>query len=157
MDKKEFLDVLRQFLAGEVSPDVIEQNIRYYDQYISSKTLEEEARIIEMLGDPRLIARTIIETEKAANQKGKYQRDYHNSYSEYDKSEEGTGPRQEKQNRNIFYTNLNWKQKLTAIFILIAVIVVLVFVGRLIVSFLFTFGIPILLIVLLFRMFRRHN
>ena len=35
MNKEEFLRRLRQALAGDVPPSVIEENIRYYDSYIS--------------------------------------------------------------------------------------------------------------------------
>ena len=35
MDKKEFLEKLAMALAGQVSRRVIEENIAYYDQYIS--------------------------------------------------------------------------------------------------------------------------
>lgn len=160
MDKKEFLDVLRQFLNGEVSVDVIEQNIRYYDHYISSQSSEEEARVIEMLGDPRLIAKTVIETEKAAKHKDRNHSTYENdSYSGYDTDREESGYRhkQERQGKNIFITNLTWRQKLTAILILIAVIIVLIVIGRIIIGFLFAFAVPILLVLLLFAMFRKRD
>lgn len=160
MNKKEFLDVLRQFLNGEVGEDVIEKNIRYYDQYISSQTPEEEARVIEMLGDPRLIAKTVIETEKAAKNKGRNNSTYENgSYSTNgtDRDESGYRQKQERQGKNIFITNLTWRQKLTAILILIAVIFVLIIVGRIIIGFLFAFAVPILLVLLLFAMFRKRD
>ena len=37
MDKKEFLEKLAMALAGQVSRRVIEENIAYYDQYISDE------------------------------------------------------------------------------------------------------------------------
>ena len=69
MDKNEFLNQLKLALGGEVSSEVVEQNIRYYDQYINSSTKEEEASIIRELGNPRLIAKTIIETQKIVREK----------------------------------------------------------------------------------------
>ena len=63
MNKEEFLNILRQSLSGEVANQIIDQNVRYYDSYISAQTLQEEAEIIDRLGDPRLIAKTIIEAE----------------------------------------------------------------------------------------------
>lgn len=69
MEKKEFLDCLREYLSGEVSGPVIESNIRYYDSYISehSSSLEEERRCIEEIGNPRLIATTIITSCQMSN------------------------------------------------------------------------------------------
>ena len=40
MRKEEFLQTLRRALTGDVPPGVVEENIRYYDGYIS-----EEVRI----------------------------------------------------------------------------------------------------------------
>jgi uncharacterized membrane protein len=159
MDKKEFLNVLRQTLDGEVSADVTQQNIRYYDQYIGSQSPEEESRIIEMLGDPRLIAKTIIESEKAAKQKGRYHgapedSGYSRSYTD---REEEFRQKQGNQGRKVFHTNLTWWQKLTAVLILLIIVIVLVFIGRVIIGFLFAFAVPILLVLLLFALFRKRN
>jgi pro-sigmaK processing inhibitor BofA len=129
MNKQEFLDILKQSLLGEVSSEVIEQNIRYYEQYINSNSQEDEKKIINSLGDPRLIARTVIESDRAARQKEKSydNQRYHN---EYDNSDAGNQPKNKK-NRNGstgFYTNLTWRQKLT---IAVILLIVLFFIFRL--------------------------
>ena len=67
MDKKEFMDILRQSLQGEVDDNIIEQNIRFYNEYISSQRGKNESEVIKEIGDPRLIAKTIIETAKASD------------------------------------------------------------------------------------------
>lgn len=64
MRKEEFLQILRRALTGDVPPQVVEENIRYYDGYITEEVRKgktEEAVIAE-IGDPRLIARTIEDT-----------------------------------------------------------------------------------------------
>ena len=68
MDKKEFLEKLAMALAGQVSGRVIEENIAYYDQYISDEVRRGKpvSQVLEELGDPRLIARSIIEANGAA-------------------------------------------------------------------------------------------
>lgn len=68
MNKEEFLRVLREKLTGEMDEQQILSHIRYYDQYISDKAVngKSEEAVIEMLGDPRLIARTLIETKEAS-------------------------------------------------------------------------------------------
>lgn len=65
MKKAEFLEVLRGRLTGEIPPVKIKDNIDYYDRYISEKILagQSEDEVLRMLGDPNLIARTIIDTQ----------------------------------------------------------------------------------------------
>lgn len=64
MNREEFLHRLRQALEGNVSPSVIQENLRYYDNYISEEIRKgaREADVIAEIGDPRLIAKTIEET-----------------------------------------------------------------------------------------------
>ncbi len=64
MSKREFLNGLEEALQGEVKRSVILDNIAYYETYIDqqiSKGYTEEA-VMETLGSPNLIAKTIIET-----------------------------------------------------------------------------------------------
>ena len=65
MDRNEFVSTLRAALTGEVSPAVVEDNVRYYQNYISQEIASgrREEDVMEELGDPRLIARTIIDTQ----------------------------------------------------------------------------------------------
>jgi hypothetical protein len=160
MDKKEFLEVLKQNLNGEVNPEVIEQNIRYYDQYISSRPGEED-RVLSILGDPRLISKTIIEADKAAIQKGKHTGEqYYQDYNNNDDSrnynnqryDEEYSQRDNRRGKSFFYTNLSWYHKLLLGVIILFVLIVLIFVGRILLAF----GLPILLIVLLISLFRRR-
>lgn len=65
MSKEEFLDELRITLQGEVPQNIISENIEYYNRYImgemrKGRTIES---IMEELGSPRLIGRTIIDTQ----------------------------------------------------------------------------------------------
>ncbi|HIQ73869.1 MAG TPA: DUF1700 domain-containing protein [Candidatus Cottocaccamicrobium excrementipullorum] len=69
MDKREFLEKLALALAGQVPRSVIEENISYYDSYISGEMRKgrSQADVLNELGDPRLIARTIIEANGGGN------------------------------------------------------------------------------------------
>ena len=64
MNKGEFLEGLHNSLSGEVPPSVVQENLRYYDEYIRTEIQKgrSEADVMAELGDPRLIARTIIDT-----------------------------------------------------------------------------------------------
>lgn len=72
MEKADFLNVLRQTLAGEVEQKIIDDNIRYYDDYIMMEVKKgrTENSVLETLGDPRLIAKTIIETKRSSIEQG---------------------------------------------------------------------------------------
>ena len=65
MNRTEFLEQLRESLTGEVSPARLDENLRYYDTYIRTqmKLGKSEEEVMAQLGDPRLIARTIIDVE----------------------------------------------------------------------------------------------
>lgn len=67
MTQYEFIQELEQALQGQVSPQVVEYNVNYYREYIreqlaAGKTQEE---VLESLGSPRIIAKTIISAEEA--------------------------------------------------------------------------------------------
>lgn len=64
MSKQAFLDRLRAALNGRIPVLQIEDTIRYYQDYIGTQinSGKSEEEVMEALGDPRLIARTIIET-----------------------------------------------------------------------------------------------
>lgn len=70
MNKQEFIERLRVALNGRVSPNLVIENVNYYEDYINTEMRKgrTEAEVLQALGDPRLIARTIIETNKSGTQ-----------------------------------------------------------------------------------------
>lgn len=68
MTKQEFLHNLTVALNLNVSDAVIHEQLAYYDKYISDEIAKgrSETEVIESLGSPRLLAKTIIETAEAA-------------------------------------------------------------------------------------------
>lgn len=70
MSRQEFLQRLRDTLTGEVPGSVVEENIRYYEEYIRGEVLKgsSEEAVTEAIGDPRLIAKTIIEASENAKE-----------------------------------------------------------------------------------------
>lgn len=132
MNRGEFLEGLRNALSGEVPPSVVQENLRYYDEYIRTEIQKgrSETDVMEELGDARLIARTIIDTTPGAGEGG-YEA-YNGSagrYQEERRQQEQTGTR----GPNIHYYNLNkWYWKLIGMFLVIGVVVlVLTVVGGL--------------------------
>lgn len=154
MNKKEFLDILREALKGEVTPTNMEQNIQYYDQYIGMRSKEEEERIILELGDPRLIAKSLIEVARTSKRK-KFADNSMNQESYTKSYDEDRNQRNQKKRQSKLIINFKWYHKLIVIASIILFILFMLLIGRIILLVLFTFGLPILLILLLYSMFRR--
>ncbi len=66
MTKQDFLEMLRLALNGRVAPGQVIENLQFYEDYINTEIRKgkSEETVLEELGDPRLIARTIAETGK---------------------------------------------------------------------------------------------
>lgn len=79
MGKQEFLDKLRLALNGRVSVETVSDTMIYYEDYISAEVRKgrSEEEVMALLGDPRLIARTIIETSggESSETSQEYERD----------------------------------------------------------------------------------
>ena len=135
MTKKEFLDILKESLAGNVPASEIEENIRYYRDYIENGE-ESEEKALEQLGDPHLIARTIIDSFKAS--KGPmadfYTEQARNEYSRTtfgeENSNEGTDYRQYEYKRE-FGRGFKWYEKILLLVFVISVIAFILFLGGL--------------------------
>lgn len=69
MRQEEFLRSFQEALAGKVSDTIIQENVNYYRNYISSEIRngKTEDMVLRSLGDPRLLAKTIEESNKFAN------------------------------------------------------------------------------------------
>ncbi len=63
MSKAEFLDGLRRALSATGSSSLIEENLVYYNNYIDAEISKgrSEKEVLDELGDPRLIARSIMD------------------------------------------------------------------------------------------------
>lgn len=78
MDKNEFIEKLQRALAGGLNSNQVAENVRYYQDYIESEirkgaTPEE---VLSRLGDPRLLAKSIIEANKHAGESYGSNREY---------------------------------------------------------------------------------
>lgn len=65
MSKQEFLDGLRRSLAGNLETCEVNEHIQYYSDYIDSQIRmgNTEEAVMASLGEPRLIAKTLIGME----------------------------------------------------------------------------------------------
>lgn len=68
MTKNEFLGKLREALANDLTGPIIQENVDYYSDYIRNETSagRDENEVVAELGDPWMLARTIIDTTDSA-------------------------------------------------------------------------------------------
>lgn len=148
MSKEEFLRGLEEALAGEVPEAVIRENRNYYNSYISQemsrgRTVDE---IVDEIGEPRIVARTIIDSCEAAGETG----DGYGSYEDAGYS----GPQDREPGKIHFLDLSKWYWKLLAVVALFfAVTVVFQVVGGIFVL-LMRFAGPVFLALLVFWFIR---
>lgn len=66
MTRVAFLEELRLALQGSISQAQVNENLKYYENYIMEQSHmgKSEEQVMEELGSPRLIARTILDTSE---------------------------------------------------------------------------------------------
>lgn len=165
MDKREFLDTLGRALRGELPASEVESNIRYYEDYFANeiRSGKSEEEITGQLGDPRLIARTIMESYKLS--KGplgtSYGRSDTFSYDEDVDYRNGERTEREEQNQRGWQMHfgstgkLPWYYKVFTVLVVILVIAVLIAIGSLALSLFINVIIPIILVVILINLIIR--
>ena len=154
MTKQEFLDSLRMALTGRVSASQVEENIRYYEDYINTQMRmnRSEAEVIAELGDPRLLARSISDANKRAERSGgEGGEGYDNqsgygSYAGYGGYADGDDMQHKKR---LFHMPL-W----LVLFLVFAVLILVLGAAFSILSYLTPILIPVLLVVLMVRWIR---
>ena len=162
MNKQEFVDRLRMALNGRVSPGLVMDNVNYYEDYINTEIRKgrTEEEVLESLGDPRLIARTIIQTNGGDNRSGYRNTVYgngeyreaagqnlHRSYTEG--ADDGNGKHQNKV-ANVFAKLPTW------VWVILGILVVVLIFSAVfsVLSFLAPVLIPILVVLFLVKLFR---
>ena len=89
MSKAEFLSILRGQLTGQIPTSEVASQVNYYEAYIDGQigngVSEEQA--VEELGDPRLIAKTLIDSTNRAAEEAGYDGPYRSSTDTYDDSD----------------------------------------------------------------------
>lgn len=136
MNREEFLQGLTKALTGEVPPETVRENLRYYEEYIRAEMEKgrSENEIMEELGSPRLIARTIIDTTPGGGG-GVYEEERFGSHTDQSRSasgvfsESGRRDGRYQQSGGIHYYDLNkWYWKLLGLFVVIVTITLVLMV-----------------------------
>uniref|UniRef100_UPI00405683F8 DUF1700 domain-containing protein n=1 Tax=Acetatifactor sp. TaxID=1872090 RepID=UPI00405683F8 len=83
MNKLDFLNRLRAALTGRLTAEQIQEHLNYYEDYINTQVRlgQTEEAVLMTLGDPRLLAKTIINASEveAGENTDSYYGGYYNS------------------------------------------------------------------------------
>ena len=128
MSKEQFMDGLGKSLAGKVDDNEYRSQMEFYSSYISSEIAagKSEEEVVSALGDPRLIAKTILQTYSLKDDPIKRQYRENNSGS-YGRNEDDY---YEKRGDGIDKV----KRVLTIILFVIIILSVFAFVSRVLVA-----------------------
>lgn len=82
MDRTEFLKIMRESLERKIPQAEIEENLRFYREYFEQSNLSDE-EVCEELGDPRLIAQSVVKAYLASKgaAAGQYTQEARREYS----------------------------------------------------------------------------
>lgn len=120
MNKDTFINTLSRALYGKVDDDTRSEHIRYYENYISQEIAKgrSEQEVLNELGDPRLIARTILDASGAGT-----------SYRECEIIDETDGGQRVENERIRVRRYQGWKATLimAAVFLVILLILIIAF------------------------------
>ena len=152
MSKNEFLHTLCEKLKEELTVAQIEEHARYYDDYINQEVRagKSEAEVIASLGDPNLLARTILETQSDGIYSGMAQEA--TSGTIYQEADEG-----QRQNSVFRFTSMSrWGCLAVALGGLLVLGVILWFVG-VVFKALLPAAMPILLILFIVALLKQRH
>lgn len=154
MSKYEFLAKLRDTLSEELSSQEVEEQMEYYNQYITDAVMSgrTEAEVLEELGDPWVIARTLID---AGTEKKKEEYIYDYSGKPYE-NQEASHKKQSYDRKVKIYRLDSWWQKALIVLVVLGILFLLLSFVTGIVSLLAPVLIPLILLVLLMKMFRKR-
>lgn len=137
MTKQDFLDELQRTLTNKISAAAVAEHVNYYREYIEVEVRKgkSEESVVEELGSPRLIAKSIL-TAAATEQGQSIYGDAQSKVEENEDSESG------------------WRSKLPGMLLLIGVLVILLIAGVFLTSvirILFPILLPLILVILLVK------
>lgn len=131
MSKTEFLDILYNQLSGQIPEGSVAAHVQYYRNYIEDEQQKgrTETDILNDLGDPRLIARTLLDTEVGAGnpQNGStYSAIYNEADSDYNKYDSSDSARGHVKKHSFKLDLSTWYGKVAVILIAAVVLLLLV-------------------------------
>lgn len=139
------MDRLQRSLAGGVNSSQVAENVRYYQDYIETEIRKgrSETEVLSSLGDPRLLARSIIEANKRAGY-------VEGTNQNFDEETQEDGEKRESRVSGGAVRVPGW------LIILFVIVIALLIIGVVfsVISFLAPIIIPVLIVVLLYNFIR---
>ena len=157
MSRYEFIETLRSVLNRSLTPSQVTEHVNYYEEYIRSRVAagENERAVLTSLGDPRLIARTILEAGECSSSASR------TAYRETDASDADAysygNYRNEVDRGSSGRTDVRVRHQLPTWLVWILIIGIIILVLGLVVSvvsFLVPLLIPALVVIFLVKLFR---
>lgn len=151
MTRNEFLSELRQALENDLSGSIVQENVEFYNQYITDEVRKgkSEEEVLTMLGDPWILARTVIDAANGTDQSTVYEAGG-SSYTGYG-SDKGRTTEEKNPQVHLFGLDSWWKKLLLVLGIVMIVLVVFAIVSGLI-RLLAPILVPILVVMLIIRL-----
>ena len=143
MGRYEFLKKLKEALENDLDHQQVQEHINYYTQYINEelKKGRPEEEIIEELGDPWMISRTIVDTP--GKEENYTQSQSHNYDSHKDEKSVSFGTEQPVWKK--------WLIIIGAVLILFVVLSAVIGIFRRLLPFL----IPVIVVIIIIKMFQK--
>lgn len=152
MTRSEFLEKLRGALENDMQGSVIQENVDYYNSYISEEVRKGrgEEEVIAELGDPWVLARSVIDMAEQTGQSQEARSSYETTREQSGGQQSGAGQ------THTFAANSWWKVVLVVLGIIGVLILVVAMIGG-IFSLLAPIVVPILIVVLVLRLLRGNR
>lgn len=152
MTRREFLDGLKEKLSGSLPAAEVQNHVAYYNDYIKEEVRKgkREAEVLDELGDPWAIARSLIGASEAQNG---------TTGETYYEAEPGWSARRDSAGSgkiHVFGLNTWWKSLLFLLGVIGVVVLVIAVIGG-ILSLLAPILVPVLVIVIIMRMINRRR
>lgn len=161
MNKQEFIDKLRSALSGRIPPGQVMENVNYYEDYINSQIRmgRPEREVLESLGDPRLIAKTILAATGSSQESTVYEDmgRYHGGTGYQEEGYRGSAYRREE---GPYDKGMYGKEKSGRMpkwfWIVFSILIMMLVLGVIlsVLSFLLPIVLPILVVLFLVKLFR---
>ncbi|KMZ53964.1 DUF1700 domain-containing protein [Dorea sp. D27] len=153
MTRNEFLEKLRNALENDLGGSAVQDNVEYYGSYIMEEVRKgrPEAEVVEELGDPWVIARSLIDAAENVAE----------TYSGY-QAKEASGGQGSGQSYgtggsvHVFGIDSWWKKLLLVLGIIGVVLIVIAVIGG-IFSLLMPLIVPIIVVMLVVRLVGRRR
>lgn len=147
MNKNDFLEELRNCLEGEIPDSEINNNISYYRDYITDDTK------LDQLGNPRLIAKSIIDSYNASKDSFYKGLSGRNTEGYEDASYNYYG---DNYNKNVnadsqFDKSFPWYYKMIGTILFILFLLLIIIIGGVFIKIFFSIILPVLIIVFIFK------